>query len=344
MLARLTGALALALIATAPARAQAYQPDPVLYEAAKKEGEVVYYTTQIVDQILRPMIRAFQAAAPGIQIKYVRADGMQLVVRITNEARAGRVQADAWCMVDGIGALIQGGYTEPFELPSARDLPSTYVDREKRWVAINTGVRSAAYNTQLVPEASAPKGYQDLLDPRWKGKIVWNPKSMTGAWGFISTVMQGMGEERGMAYLRALAKQDIVPLPIAIRAVLDRVIAGEYAIGLEMNNTHAAISAAHGAPVKWVALNPVSETLQVVGLAKGAQHPNAAKLWLDFMVSKTGQTIMRENDYIPIRPEIEAKIPELKPERGGYKSVIYTPDNLEVGVARWAKIYDDLFR
>ena len=80
------------------------------------------------------------------------------------------------------------------------------------------------------------------------------------------------------------------------------------------------------------------------GIMKGVKHPNAAKLWLDFMVSKTGQTIMRENDYIPIRPEIEAKIPELKPERGGYKSVIYTPDNLEVGVARWAKIYDDLFR
>ncbi len=87
-----------------------------------------------------------------------------------------------------------------------------------------------------------------------------------------------------MAYLRALAKQDIVPLPIAIRAVLDRVIAGEYAIGLEMNNTHAAISAAQGAPVKWVPLNPVSETLQVAGITKGAPHPNAARLFIDFMI------------------------------------------------------------
>src|SRR5581483_9061130 len=205
-------------------------------------------------------------------------------------------------------------------------------------------VRSAAYNTNLVPADRAPHGYQDLLDPGWKGKIVWNPKSMTGAWGFISTVIHGMGEEKGMAYLRALAKQQVVPLPIAIRAVLDRVIAGEYAIGLEMNNTHAAISAAQGAPVKWVPLNPVSETLQVVGITKGAANPNAALLYADFMVSREGQNVFRDNDYLPMHPDIPAKIPELKPAQGGYKSVIYTPDNLEVDVARWQKIYEDLFR
>jgi iron(III) transport system substrate-binding protein len=84
-----------------------------------------------------------------------------------------------------------------------------------------------------------------------------------------------------------------VPLPIAIRAVLDRVIAGEYAIGLEMNNTHAAISAAQGAPVAWVPLNPVSETLQIAGIAKAAPHPNAARLFLDFMVSRAGEGLSR---------------------------------------------------
>jgi ABC-type Fe3+ transport system substrate-binding protein len=339
-------AVALIIAASAaPARAaETYQPDPKLLEAATKEGEVVLYTTHIVDQIVRPLIKAFQGFAPGVAVKYVRADGLALVVRLTNESRAGRVQADAWSMVDGVGALLQGGIAAPFEVPSARGLPAGLVDRGQRWVATNTGVRSAAYNTQIVPKEVAPKNYQDLLDPRWKGKIVWNPKSMTGAWGFISTVLKGMGEERGMAYLRALAKQEIVPLPIAIRAVLDRVIAGEYAIGLEMNNTHAAISAAQGAPVKWVALDPVSETLQVSGITKGAAHPNAAKLFIDFMVSKAGQNVFRDNDYLPMHPDIPAKIAELRPEQGGYKSVVYTPDNLEVDVPRWAKIYDDLFR
>jgi iron(III) transport system substrate-binding protein len=174
--------------------------------------------------------------------------------------------------------------------------------------------------------------------------MVWNPKSMTGAWGFISTVIKGMGEEQGMTYLRALAKQDIVPLPIAIRAVLDRVIGGEYAIGLEMNNTHAAISAAQGAPVQWVPLNPVSETIQTAGITTGAPHPNAARLFIDFMVSRTGQEIFRDNDYLPMHPDINAKIPELRPEQGGYRAVMYRPEDIDSDTARWAKIYEDLFR
>jgi ABC-type Fe3+ transport system substrate-binding protein len=339
-------ALALFILASlAPAsRADTYVPDPKLLAAAQKEGEVVFYTTQIVDQILRPLIRVFGTVAPGVQVKYVRADGLGLVVRMTNEARAGRVQADMWCMVDGVQALMRGGLVTEFEVPSAKGLPAGLVDPNKRWIALNTGVRSAAYNTQLIPPEHAPRNYQDLLNPRFKGKIVWNPKSMTGAWGFISTVIKGMCDEQGMAYLRALAKQDVVPLPIAIRAVLDRVIAGEYAIGLEMNNTHAAISAGQGAQVKWVPLNPVSETLQVAGVAKGAKHPNAARLFIDFMTSKAGQQIFRDNDYVPMHPEVHARIPELKPQQGGYRSIVYTPDNLETETTRWAKIYDDLFR
>jgi iron(III) transport system substrate-binding protein len=240
--------------------------------------------------------------------------------------------------------VLQNGFAAEFDVPSAKGLPPALVDPKRRWIATNLGVRSAAYNTQLVPKALAPRNYQDLLDPRWKGKIVWNPKSMTGAWGFIATVMKSMGDEQGMSYLRKLASQDIVPLPIAIRAVLDRVIAGEYAIGLEMNNSHAAISAAQGAPVQWVPLDPVSETLQVAGVTHGAPHPNAARLFIDFMVSRAGQQIFRDNDYLPMHPDINAKIPELRPEQGGYRAVVYSPEEIDADAVRWAKIYEDVFR
>jgi iron(III) transport system substrate-binding protein len=324
--------------------ADAYQPDPQLVEAAKKEGHVLLYTTHIVDQIVRPLIKSFQTYVPGVDVKYVRADGLALTVRLTNEARANRVQSDVWCLVDSVGPVLQSGFAAEFDVPSAKGLPPALVDPKHRWVATNLGVRSAAYNTQLVPKEFAPRSYQDLLDPRWKGKIVWNPKSMTGAWGFIATVMKSMGDEQGMNYLRKLAKQDVVPLPIAIRAVLDRVIGGEYAIGLEMNNTHAAISAAQGAPVQWVPLDPVSETIQVAGITAGAPHPNAARLFIDFMVSRTGQQIFRDNDYLPMHPDINAKIPELRPEQGGYRAVVYSPDEIDTESVRWAKIYEDLFR
>jgi ABC-type Fe3+ transport system substrate-binding protein len=344
------GVLAIGLLlagsmgSSAARAAEAYQPDAKMVEAARKEGQVLLYTTLIVDQIVRPLIKSFQTYVPGVDVKYVRADGLALTLRMTNEARAGRVQSDAWVMVDGVGAVLQNDLAAQFEVPSAKGLPPGLVDPNRFWVATNLGVRSAAYNTQLVPKEVAPHSYEDLLDPRWKGKMVWNPKSMTGAWGFIATVIKGMGEEQGMTYLRKLAKQDIVPLPIAIRAVLDRVIAGEYAIGLEMNNTHAAISAAQGAPVQWVPLNPVSETIQAAGITKGAPHPNAARLFIDFMVSRAGQEIFRDNDYLPMHPDINAKIPELRPEQGGYRSVMYRPDDIDSESIRWAKIYEDLFR
>src|SRR5712671_3962818 len=330
---------------TTPVRAaDDYRPDPAMLEAAKKEGQLLLYTTHIVDQIVRPLIKGFQAHAPGIDVKYVRADGLQLVVRLINEARAGRVQSDVWSMVEGVGPVLQGGHAAEFDIPSAKGLPAALADPKKRWVALNLSIRSLAYNTALVPKDQAPRSYRDLLDPRWKGKMVWNPKSMTGAWGFIATVMNHMGEREGTAYLRALAKQDIIPLPIAIRAVLDRVIGGEYAIGLEMNNTHAAISAAQGAPVKWVPLDPVTQTLQVAGISAKAPHPNAAKLFVDFMASRAGQNIFREADYLPMHPDVPAKIPELKPEQGGYKAVIYNPNEVDKDATRWAKIYEDVFR
>jgi iron(III) transport system substrate-binding protein len=338
------GLMLLGIQAPSPARAAAYQPDPKLVEAARREGEVTLYTTLIVDQIVRPMIKAFTAAVPGVNVKYVRADGLALTLRMTNEIRAGRVQSDVWCMVDGVSPLLKAGAFDQFEVPSAKDLPTSLVDPQHRWVATNLGIRSMAYNTSLIQPAQAPKTYRELLDPRWKGKIVWNPTSMTGGWGFIATVIKYMGDKDGIAYLHQLAKQDIVPLPIAIRAVLDRVIAGEYAIGLEMNNTHAAVSAAQGAPVAFVPLDRVSETLQSAGVTKGAAHPNAAKLFIDFMVSRAGQEVFRDADYIPMHPDVPAKIPSLKPEQGGFQSVIYSPEDIDADVDRWAKVFDEVFK
>jgi ABC-type Fe3+ transport system substrate-binding protein len=331
--------------ALAPARAaEAYQADPKLVEAAKKEGEVVIYTTLIVDQIVRPMIKAFRAQVAGIDVKFVRGDSSQLLVKLGNEGRAGRVQADIWHLSDGIATLLKENLAAPLDLPSARGLPAELVDPKGNWVATNLSTRSLAYNTQLVAADQVPRTHKDLLDPRWKGQLVWHPYSIAGGYGFIGVVLKSMGEENGMRYLRALAKQNIVPLPVAARAVLDRVIAGEYPIGLDMNSSHAAISAALGAPVRFVPLDPVTMTMQIAGLSRGAPHPNAAKLFLDFMVARAGQAVFRDADYIPMRPDVAARSPELKPEQGGYQALMLSPEEIDANGQHWAKVFDDVFR
>ena len=337
--------LALALSAAAlPARAENYQPDPKLVEAARKEGQVLWYTTLIVDQIVRPLIRSFQAQVPGVEVKFLRIDSGQQVIRLINEARVGRTQADVWAVIDGAAPLKQTGVAAEFEIASAKGLPADLVDPQRRWIATNLATRSLAYNTQLVPKEQAPRRYADLLDPRWKKSLVWNPNAMTGAWGFIATVLRYMGEDTGMAYLHKLAKQDVVPLPVATRAVLDSVIAGEYPVGLEMVNAHAAISVERGAPVRWVPLEAVTTTLQVAGVTAGAPHPNAGRLFLDFITSKAGQEIFREMNYIPMRPEVPAKDPSLKAEQGGYNSIVLGPEEVDTSAQRYQKIYEAVFK
>ncbi len=326
------------------AAVEIYKPDPALVKAAQKEGELLWYTTLIVDQIVRPLIKTFQAQVPGLDVKFVRMDSSQQVIRLTNEARAGRVQADVWSLIDGVAPLTQNGIAAEFDIASAKGLPPTLIDPNRRWIATNLATRSLAYNTQLVPGEQAPRNYQDLLDPRWKRAIVWNPNAMTGAWGFIATVLRHMGEEQGMGYLRKLAKQDIVPLPIATRAVLDRVIAGEYAIGLEMVNAHAAISAAMGAPVRWVALDAVTTTLQVAGVTTGAPHPSAGRLFLDFVTSRAGQEIFSDVNYIPMHPDVPGKDPMMKAEQGGFNSIVFGPEEVDTNAKRYQKIYEDVFR
>jgi iron(III) transport system substrate-binding protein len=144
--------------------------------------------------------------------------------------------------------------------------------------------------------------------------------------------------------LRKLARQDITPLPIATRAVLDRVIAGEYAIGLEMVNAHVATSSAMGAPIRWVPLDAVTTTLQVAGVTTGSPHPNAARLFLDFITSRAAQEIFREANYIPMHPDVPAKDPSMKAEQGGFKSVVLGPEEVDTNAQRYQKIYQDIFR
>jgi ABC-type Fe3+ transport system substrate-binding protein len=331
--------------ALAPARAQlAYTADPKLVEAARREGEVVLYTTLIVDQVVRPMIKAFRAQIPGIDVKFVRTDSAQQVVKLINEGRAGRVQADIWHLSDELAPLLRENLVAALDLPNARGLPDEMIDRKGNWVATNLSTRSLAYNTQLVRADQVPHTHQDLLDPRWKSQFVWHPASIAGGYGFIGVVLKSMGEENGTRYLEALAQQNIVPLPVAARAVLDRVIAGEYAMGLDMNSSHAVISAALGAPVRFVPLDPVTMTMQIAGISRNAPHPNAARLFLDFIISRAGQEVFRDADYIPMRPDVPAKSPELKPESGGYQALMLSPEEIDANAQHWAKVYDEIFR
>ena len=318
--------------------------DQSLIDAAKKEGTVTWYTTQIVNQFARPAADLFEKKY-GVKVNYIRADAADIVLRVSNEAKAGRVQSDVFDGTSTVPALKREGLAAKFIPDSAKRLPAQFVDAEGQWVAGNFYVHEPIYNTDLVKRGTEPRTYDDLLDPKWKGKMSWSSlASSSSAPGFIGIVLMHMGEDKGMDYLRKLATQNITPVNFAARQVVDQVMAGEYPLALQAFHHHAVISAAQGAPVEWIPFQPAMAVLSVIAVSKDAPHPNAGRLFVDFLISEEGQRLLRDSDYIPVDPAIPARDPKLKPETGGFRAIYLTPEQLLDGLPKWGAVFKNLFR
>ena len=335
-------ALAIAMTMLAPA-ARTAEISADLIAKAKQEGQVVYYTDLIVDQIVRPLAAAFEAKYP-IKVSFSRADSQMNILKILNEHQAGRPMSDIFGLTTGLEVLIAAGAAQEFTAANGEELPARYRDPDHYWISSHLFVLTPAVNTDLVPAARRPRRYEDLLAPAWKDKMVWKPNDLSGAPGFIGNVLTSMGEARGMEYLRALSRQGIKPINTSARAVLDQVIAGEYPLSLQIFNHHAAISAKKGAPVEWLRFNPVTVTPGLVGMTRDAPHPNAGLLFIEFMTSREGQQIFQKADYLPARPDVPPLIPELIPENGGFTGNVVTPALTAKAYDHWNEVYNQLFR
>jgi iron(III) transport system substrate-binding protein len=325
------------------ARVQAAEIDPGLVAAAKKEGHVTFYTPLIVDQMARPLTAAFRAKY-GIEAEFLRMDSDAVVLRILNEYRAKRGTADVFTTSLGIEALIKSGAARKFKSVNADAMPVGLKDPNGFWLADRVYVLEPAVNTNRVVAADYPKSLNDMLAPKWAGKIVWRPNNLTGATGFIGNILLGMGEEPGMDFLRKLARQKIISLQTSDRAVLDQVIAGEYAMALAMTNHNVEISHKEGAPVAWLPLEPTIIFSEQMGVTTLAPHPDAGLLFLEFALSREGQELFRKAGYIPARSDVLPLNPKLLPAANGLKTRIATPDVVEKNRKHWDDVYRQLFR
>jgi ABC-type Fe3+ transport system substrate-binding protein len=319
--------------------------DAALVEAARKEGSVVWYSTLIVNQIVRPMVDAFETKYPGIKVEYSRAASSDVALKIVNEARARRVQSDLFDGSNTVFLLRDPRLVTSYSPKAAESWPAELKSTDGTWTALNIFYWTAAYNTDLVKPEDVPKTYDDLLDPKWKGKIAWTyDLTPGGPPGFVHNILSTMGQEKGMEFLRTFAQQEPVTIPGAQRVVLDHVISGEYPLCVMILNYHAAISMKAGAPVRWLKMEPLLQTMGLVSITGNPPHPNAARLMVEFMLSEDGQKVLADNDYIPAHPDVPARIPTLKPEAGGFKVNLVTPEMARDQSAEWVAVYKDLFR
>jgi len=316
----------------------------MLVEGARKEGKITWYTSLIVDQVVRPVKEAFEKEYPFIQIEFFRANSERLVQRMFAEYLAKKYVVD---IADGTvtGPMIkQGGYLQRFYSPHQADYPPELKDPQGYWGVSNVYFFALGYNARMVKASELPKTYEDLLDPRWKGQMIWSTSRGSGAPIMIGNILKTMGNEKGEAYLQKLKAQNIAKSTASNRQILDLVIAGEYPIALHIFNHHAHISKAAGAPVDWQPLEPVSATMNTISPVTRMPHPHAAMLLLDFILSERGQKVFQAVNYLPSSPKVPAKQADLKPGGGRFTKANYFAPEVQLNEGNaWIEYFEKNF-
>ena len=350
--------LPVALVATAmfgavPGKATTYEevarltgPDrqKILEDGARKEGEVVWYTA-LVAEVMRPVLNAYEKKYPFVKVKFVRADTADTLQRVMAERRANSVRVDV--MDGGSDALKISGAAQPFESPVVAGYPRHHVDADKTWVSTRSSWQGIAWNTKMVGDADAPRTWEALLDPKWKGKIAWGSSPATGAPRLITHFRKIWGDQKARDYLLKLKAQEPRTLPGSIRAVLDQIIAGEMPIGISMAMHHIAISKDKGAPIDGTSPEPVLTRSDAVSFVKGAPHPHAGMLLIDFLLSADdGQAALRDAQYNPAHPAVKPLpiLAWIQPSLIGKQEILLSPEEEADYAPASNDLYKELFR
>jgi len=313
-----------------------------LIDAAKREGRVTWYTTLLVDDASGPLAAAFEKKYPGIKVDFSRKDGSEHLRNILAEAKAGAMKADVFDGTTTAAFLMKEGIATPYKAETAAGVPARYKDPNGYWTAQVLYFQTLGYNADLVAPRDAPKTYRDLLDPKWKGKLAWSAEEqLTGGIGFIVNVLDTMGEAEGRAFLSALSKQDLNRVRTGINGVTRALAAKEFLVGVTVDNHHTVIANEKGAHVNWVAIPPVLGLSNNIGLVKGAPHPNAAKLLIDFNLSEEGQIVLKNGNHIPASEKVEAADPSLK---RGFAVNYISPENGVAQTERGRAVLQEFWR
>jgi iron(III) transport system substrate-binding protein len=294
-------------------------PDPKLIEGAKKEGELVYYTTMTLDQSKQTVDR-FEKKYPFIKATLFRTGGGPLLNKILTEARGGRF---AWDIVVGRGEMVlplmERKLLAPYRSLEAKMIDSQLVDDQGYWTAYYVNSYVLGWNTQLLKREDVPKTYDALLNPKWKGGLI---SLDTEAYGMVEGLKRAWGKEKALAYFKKLAAMD----PVLKRGNTERVqltLAGEYPLIIAYNQTIQRMTS-KGAPIDWLPLEPAVTQVNPVMIGAKAPHPNAARLFYDYVLSKEGQEQLRGFQRIPVRKDVEPDPPRLF---RGFKYVIENPED-----------------
>lgn len=301
-----------------------------LQEGARKEGAVVIYTS-LNPKDAAPIVEAFERKY-RIKVSLWRSSGEKMVLRALTEARAGRFTPDV-LESDGVEMeiLAREGLLETFASPAFTDLPAGAFPKHRLYVADRFNFFTIAYNTNLVKPEDVPNSYQDLLLPRWAGKI--GIEANDSDW--FAGLVKSMGEQAGLAYFRKLAASR-PQVRTGHTLISELVAAGEIPIAAAVYNHAVERLSIAGAPIRWKALAPTLGRPGALGLARNAPHPHAALLFADFLLSADGQELIKQRNRVPASNAVGSSL-----NRFPYQMI--DPAIVLDEAVKWEKLWSEIF-
>jgi iron(III) transport system substrate-binding protein len=300
-----------------PARGQS-EPSARLVEEAKKEGQLNWYTSMsVVDHT--KFLELFNKKYPFIKVNVRRVGGERLITIITTEHRAGKTMFDVVISSGVAPSLIRSGIFAKYLSPEYTHFATGTKDPEGYWADTYTNSLALSYNTRMVPKDRIPQRWEDLLAPQWKGKKI---AIDTEPYEWFDAVLRVMGKEKGWDFLKRFGEQELVVVRgNNLRA--QQLAAGEFPFGFSYAHQIDRMKK-DNAPVEWVKSERIFAVnlLHPVFIATRATNPNAARLFVDFSLSKEAQQLMVHlGRKASSRTDVETDVP---------KAVRFVPEDLSI--------------
>jgi len=295
-------------------------------EAAKKEGKVVWYTSLALPTAEK-IGKLFEAAYPGIKVEVQRTGSQRILQRVMQEMQANLKLVDVIHTSDaGHFVLLKEKKLLMKYSPAGIDaFPAGFKDKDGYYFTLRATVNVIAYNTKLVPAAEAPKGWKDLLDPKWRGKMV---TAHPGYSGVISTHVLALVQLYGWDYFKQLAQNKLMLVQSAVDPA-GVVASGERQVAVDGGDYYYYQMKKKGNPIEVVyPKEGVPLVISPSAIASFAPHPNAAKLFTDFTFTRELQQVMADSEGLYTgHPEV--KYPADKPKLSDLKLLTVDPEELE---------------
>jgi iron(III) transport system substrate-binding protein len=304
-----------------------------LLNQARKEGEVVLYTTMTVGDF-EHFNKAAKEKYPFLSIRHVYLSSARQTARVMQEFRAGRVQADVLGnSPEPLLYLKQQGVLAPYKSPETVNLLKGAWDPEGYWSGMTTDLLVTGFNPRLISRSAAPKNYDEYLRPLFKGQLAVNrgvPYPLTG-------MVSLRGEEQGLAYFKKLSQQELRPVEGYTHTV-NLMAAGEYPLTAFMQVSKLDAMKRKNAPVDWLPSAPTLATISTVAMVKNPLHPAAAQLLIDFYLSSEGQHGLAAAGKIPLRRGVKSPSRDVDQLMESGNLHVILPEG---GYDRYMKIYNE---